>query len=51
MCIHKNAYSTKERNFSERNFYQLGNSQICGNKLSKKARLGLCKQTVADDET
>ena len=36
------------KNFSERNFGKLKNSQICGYKLHK--RLSLSKKTVADDK-
>ena len=36
------------KNFSERNFGKLKNSQICGNKLHKM--LNLSKKTVADDK-
>ena len=36
------------KNFSDRNFDKLKNTQTCGNKLHKSP--GLSKETVADDE-
>ena len=36
------------KNFAEKNFAKLKNSEICGNKLHKRLRLS--KETVADDK-